>query len=179
MALDLGYGQPTGLGLNGEVPGFIPTMEFYKKRGEFQKGMVLNTAIGQGDAKVTVLQVAMAYAAIANGGKLWEPQLVERIVTPSGKVVQEFPPRLKQHAGGVARDAARGALGALRRGQPPKGTSYAARVPGLDVAGKTGTAQVRNNRHTRDLAEGRRERRSRLVRQLRARRSIRRSRWWC
>jgi penicillin-binding protein 2 len=154
VAQDLGYGQPTGLGLNGEVPGFIPTVDFYKKRGEFQKGMVLNTAIGQGDAKVTVLQVAMAYAAIANGGKLWEPQLVEKIVTPSGRVVQEFPPRLK-HALAASPDTLQQVRSALFDAvNHPKGTSYAARVPGLDVAGKTGTAQVRNNRHTRDLQEG-------------------------
>jgi penicillin-binding protein 2 len=154
VAEDLGYGQPTGLGLNGEVPGFIPTVDFYTKQGGFQKGMVLNTAIGQGDVKVTVLQVAMAYAAIANGGKLWQPQLVARIVTPSGTVVQEFLPRLKHQL-----QASPESLHAVRTAlydavNHPKGTSYTARIPGLDVAGKTGTAQVRNNRHTRDLAEG-------------------------
>jgi penicillin-binding protein 2 len=154
VAQDLGYSQPTGLGLNGEVPGFIPTEEFYKKRGEFQKGMVLNTAIGQGDAKVTVLQVAMAYAAIANGGKLWEPQLVEKIVTPSGKVVQEFPPRLKHMLAARPETLAQVRSALYDAVNHPKGTSYAARVPGLDVAGKTGTAQVHNTRHTRDLQEG-------------------------
>jgi penicillin-binding protein 2 len=154
VAEDLGYGQPTGLGLNGEVPGFIPTVDFYNKRGGFQKGMVLNSAIGQGDIKVTVLQVAMAYAAIANGGKLWEPQLVERIITPSGKVVQEFPPRLK-HALSASPEALQRIRASLYDAvNHPKGTSYAARVPGLDIAGKTGTAQVHNNRHTRDLVEG-------------------------
>jgi penicillin-binding protein 2 len=154
VAEDLGYGQPTGLGLNGEVSGFIPTVEWYNKRGGFQKGMVLNTAIGQGDTKVTVLQVAMAYAAIANGGKLWVPQIVERIETPSGKVVQEFPPRLRRQLGATP-ETLRLVRAALDDAvNHPKGTSYAARVPGLDVAGKTGTAQVRNTRHTRDLAEG-------------------------
>jgi len=154
VAQDLGYGQPTGLGLNGEVPGFIPTVEFYTKRGEFQKGMVLNTAIGQGDAKVTVLQVAMAYAAIANGGKLWEPQLVQEIVTPSGKVVQPFPPRLKRQLAASPETLAAVRSALYDAVNHPKGTSYTARVPGLDVAGKTGTAQVHNTRHTRDLQEG-------------------------
>jgi penicillin-binding protein 2 len=154
VAMDLGYGQPTGLGLNGEVPGFIPTMEYYKKRGEFQKGMVLNTAIGQGDTKATVLQVAMAYSAIANGGKLWEPQLVERIVTPSGKVVQDFPPRLKRMLAASPDTLRRVRASLYDAVNHPKGTSYTVRVPGLDIAGKTGTAQVRNTRHTKDLAEG-------------------------
>ena len=154
VARDLGYGQPTGLGLNGEVPGFIPTVEFYNQRGGFQKGMVLNSAIGQGDIKVTVLQVAMAYAAVANGGQLYIPQLVERIVTPGGKPVQEFAPRLN-HALAASPETLRAVRSALYDAvNHPKGTSYAQRVPGLEVAGKTGTAQVHNNRHTRDLEEG-------------------------
>ncbi len=154
VAADLGYGAPTGLGLNGEVAGFIPTVDFYKKKGDFQKGMVLNTSIGQGDTKVTVLQVAMAYAAIANGGKLWVPQVVERIETPAGKVVQEFPPRLRHQLAASPEMLQRVRSALYDAVNDPKGTSYAARVPGLDVAGKTGTAQVRNNRHTRDLQEG-------------------------
>jgi penicillin-binding protein 2 len=146
MAEQLGLGAPTGLGLNGEVAGFIPDMSYYKKAGGFQKGVVLNTAIGQGSVKVTVLQLAMAYAAIANGGKLWVPQVVERIQTPSGKVVQEFPPRLRRTLDVAPEDLAR-VRGALYDAvYDPKGTSYAVRVEGLEVAGKTGTAQVKNRR---------------------------------
>jgi penicillin-binding protein 2 len=150
VAEDLGFGAPTGLGLNGEVPGFIPSMSYYKNNGGFQKGMVLNTAIGQGSVKVTVLQLAMAYAAVANGGKLWVPQIVERIETPSGQVVQEFPPRLRRDLAASPEMLARVRTALADAVNDPKGTSFAARVPGLDVAGKTGTAQVKNNRHVRD-----------------------------
>jgi penicillin-binding protein 2 len=146
VAEDLGFGAPTGLGLNGEVAGFIPNMLYYKKQGEFQKGFVLNTAIGQGSVKVTVLQLAMAYAAVANGGKLYVPQIVERLETPSGKVVQEFPPRPRRMLTASPEMLARVRAALADAVNDPKGTSFAARVPELDVAGKTGTAQVKNHR---------------------------------
>ncbi len=152
VAGQLGFGVGTGLGLNGEVTGLIPTVEEYKKQGAFQKGMTLTTAIGQGSVKLTVLQVAMAYAAIANGGKLFVPQLVERVETQGGKVVQAFPPRLRRQLPFPAEH-----LAMIRRAlydavYDPKGTSFAARVPGFEVAGKTGTAQVKNTR--RQAREG-------------------------
>jgi penicillin-binding protein 2 len=153
VAEDLGFGAPTGLGLNGEVPGFIPSMSYYKQNGGFQKGMVLNTAIGQGSVKVTVLQLAMAYAAIANGGKLFVPQIVERIQTPSGQMVQEFPPRLRRQLAAQPEMLQRVRAALYDAVNDPKGTSFAARVPGLEVSGKTGTAQVKNNRHVRDAEE--------------------------
>ncbi|HZS36850.1 MAG TPA: penicillin-binding transpeptidase domain-containing protein, partial [Polyangia bacterium] len=146
VAEDLGLGAPTGLGINGEVAGFIPSMAYYKQQGDFQKGTVLNTAIGQGSVKVTVMQLAMAYAAIANGGKLFVPQLVERIETPSGQIVQEFPPRLRRTLQATPEQLARVRQGLTDAVNDPKGTSFAARVAGLDVAGKTGTAQVKNRR---------------------------------
>jgi penicillin-binding protein 2 len=146
VAEDLGFGAPTGLGLNGEVAGMVPNMAYYKKQGDFQKGVVLNTAIGQGSVKVTVLQLAMAYAAIANGGKLFVPQVVSRIETPAGAVVQEFPPRLRRLLAASPEELARVRAALVDAVSDPKGTSYPARVPGLDVAGKTGTAQLRNRR---------------------------------
>src|SRR6202008_3998489 len=89
-------GTATGLGLNGEVSGFVPTMDYYKKQGGFQKGFVLNTAIGQGAVEVTVLQLAAAYSAIANGGRLFVPQIVDRIEKPGGQIVQQFEPRVRR-----------------------------------------------------------------------------------
>jgi penicillin-binding protein 2 len=142
VAEDLGFGAPTGLGLNGEVPGLVPSMDWYKRNGGFQKGFVLNTAIGQGSVKVTVLQVAMAYAAIANGGKLWVPQIVERVQTASGQTIQEFQPRLRRPIAASTDTLQRLRSALYDAVHDPKGTSYAARIPGLDVAGKTGTAQT-------------------------------------
>ena len=154
VAGDLGFGAPTGLGLNGEVAGLVPSMDYYKTLpGGFQKGFVLNTAIGQGDTKVTVLQVAMAYAAIANGGKLFVPQIVQRVQTASGDTIQEFAPRLRRQLAASA-DTLQKVRSALYDAvNHPKGTSWAARVPGLDIAGKTGTAQTKKN-HRGEAAEG-------------------------
>jgi penicillin-binding protein 2 len=154
VAEDLGFGAPTGLGLNGEVPGLVPSMEYYKNLPSgFQKGFVLNTSIGQGDTKVTVLQVAMAYAAIANGGKLFVPQIVERVQTAAGQTLQDFAPRLRRQLAAHPETLARVRAALYDAVHHPKGTSYAARVPGLEVAGKTGTAQTKKN-HKGEFAEG-------------------------
>ena len=153
VAEDLGFGEPTGLGLNGEVPGLVPSMAYYKRLpGGFQKGFLLNTAIGQGDTKATVLQVAMAYAAIANGGKLFVPQIVEKVQTADGQTVQEFAPRLRRQIAASADTLQKVRAALYDAVNHPKGTSYAARVPGLEVAGKTGTAQTGKNH--KEGAEG-------------------------
>jgi penicillin-binding protein 2 len=148
---DMGLGAPTGLGLNAEDAGFIATEEWYReqkrlnpKNEGFQVGHALNAAIGQ-ETRVTVLQMAMLYAAIANGGKLWLPQVVERIESPSGQVLEEFPPRVRRELSispenlAIVRQALVGVV------NEPKGTAYKARPDDdLEVAGKTGTAQVRH-----------------------------------
>ncbi len=154
VARDFGFGATTGLGINGEVPGYVPTMQDLKKRG-YQKGMALGTAIGQESVKATLLQVAMAYAAIATGGDLYVPMLVDRIESGTGELVQEFSPTLRHHINQPERT-----WQLLRRGLheavwDKKGTSWDARVVGIDIAGKTGTAQVANRRIRADEGDER------------------------
>jgi penicillin-binding protein 2 len=143
VARDFGFGAPTGLGLNGDVPGRVPWKSWYEKRDGFRIGYTLNTAIGQGDTEVTVLQLALAYAAVANGGDLWVPQLVERVETAGGDLVVDYPPALRRKL-----DVSPAVLAVVREGlwgvvNDPKGTAYSVRSEGVVVAGKTGTAQVR------------------------------------
>ena len=98
-----GWARRPGLGLNGEEGGFLPTEEWYREQKRknpkaegFQIGQAVNAVIGQGSTRVTLLQMATLYAAIANGGKLWLPQIVERVESPEGKVLEEFAPRVRR-----------------------------------------------------------------------------------
>ncbi len=151
---DLGLGAPTGLGLNGEDGGFLPTEEWYREQKRqnpkaegFQVGQALNAVIGQGSTRVTLLQMALLYAAIANGGKLWLPQIVERVESPDGQTLEEFAPRVRREISvapetlAIVRQALVGVV------NETKGTAYKSRSKEIEVAGKTGTAQV-HGRHT-------------------------------
>ena len=148
LATQFGFGVPTGVGLPGEAAGFIPTQEWYKKQGGFLIGYTLNTAIGQGSTKATVLQMALAYAALANGGDLWVPQLVDRIETPSGRVVQQFEPRLRRHIPLVPDNVERVKSALCDVVNVEKGTAWVSKDDDLpfEVCGKTGTAQVKKTR---------------------------------
>ena len=144
-AREFGLGSRTGIGINSEATGFIPTRSWYQKRhgNRFRVGFTLNAAIGQGNTRATLLQIAMAYAAIANGGTLYLPQLVEKVNAASGATVEEFAPRArrllkisKEHMELIRQ----GLIGVVN---DPNGTAYEARIAGGPMlAGKTGTAEV-------------------------------------
>lgn len=143
-AQDFGFGSPTEIGINTESKGFIPTRAWYEKHGQkFRVGFAFNAAIGQGDTRVTLLQTAVAYAALANGGLLYIPQLIEEIRTPGGGLIKRFRPLLRRRVKASAE-----ILSQIREGlwgvvNDEKGTAYEARDPeGITVSGKTGTAQI-------------------------------------
>src|SRR6185312_6793431 len=98
MALRYGMGAKTGIGINAEASGRMPTKAWMTlhNKGHFNQGYALNASIGQGATTVTVLQLALAYAALANGGTLYQPQLVRAVETSNGTVVQEFNPRVRR-----------------------------------------------------------------------------------
>lgn len=142
MAHRLGYGQPTGFDLGREIPGIIPDPRNIPPDSGSPRAHAINAAIGQGEVNVTPLQQAVAYAAIANGGSVLRPQIVRRIESPDGKLVKEFAPEVLRQTG--IRESA---LAAVRAGlvavvNEPGGTAYRSRLPDVQFAGKTGTAQV-------------------------------------
>lgn len=148
MALRYGLGQKTGLGVNAEASGRMPTKAWMTlhNHGHFQLGYGLNAAIGQGATTVTVLQLALAYAALANGGTLYQPQLVRAVETSNGTVVQEFSPRVRRqielHPENLKLVQQALASGVNEEGGTANTARKQAGLTGLDMAGKTGTAQV-------------------------------------
>ncbi|MFO0678634.1 MAG: penicillin-binding protein 2 [Polyangiaceae bacterium] len=144
VANDFGFGAKTGIGVNPESAGRITTRSWYslRYRGQFRIGFTLNTAIGQGDTTVTPLQLALAYAALGNGGTLYSPSLVRSMETGDGTVVQDFEPRVKRQVAVKPENMARILDGLTAVVNDPKGTAYPVRDPSLDMAGKTGTAQT-------------------------------------
>jgi penicillin-binding protein 2 len=144
VAQAFGLGDKTGLGINPEAPGRIPTRSWYalRYRGQFRVGFTLNMAIGEGDVTVTPLQLATAYSALANGGTLYQPQIVRAVETSDGAVVQEFPPRIRRQVPMAPENIRRVTDALFDVVNDPTGTAYPARDPSLDVAGKTGTAQT-------------------------------------
>lgn len=156
MAHEFGLGHRSGIGINQETPGFIPTRAWYAQNypGQFRIGHTLNTAIGQGNVRVTVLQLAMAYAALANGGTLFVPQLVERVEGPDGAVIQNFPPTVRRQVHVTQAHLAMINSGLAGVVSELHGTAHAAQIAEVDIAGKTGTAQV--SRIVRDPTDPRR-----------------------
>jgi penicillin-binding protein 2 len=143
VARSLGLGERSGLGLNVEVKGTIPTEEFEAREGTYQGGVRLNSAIGQGNVKVTVLQLAVVYAAIANGGYVMTPTLVDRIETNDGKLVLSSQPQRRNDEPVIdPGDRSRIHEGLVGVVNTEEGTAYSERLPNIVVAGKTGTAQV-------------------------------------
>jgi penicillin-binding protein 2 len=139
----LGLGQRTGILLNGEAEGRIPTDQYMQVtyRRHFLAGDLANFSIGQGDILVTPLQMAQAMATVANGGTLFQSRIVRQVQTLSGEVVYTYSPRAKDllKLGPVTREELKeGMIGVVSGGN---GTGGSAELDNVKVAGKTGTAQ--------------------------------------
>jgi penicillin-binding protein 2 len=149
MAEKFHLGERTDLPTRQETPGILPTPD--RVHSGWHDGDTANLCIGQGEIAVTPMQMTVAYAAIANGGKVLWPRLVERIEPQdpaSGEAVTNFPSGLVRGNIGVSGRS----LNILREAmlaetEDPEGTGHAAVVPGLRICGKTGTAQVMNERN--------------------------------
>jgi penicillin-binding protein 2 len=143
-----GLGEKTGIDLPSGVDGKgrIPTPEWKKKnrRGPWYPGDLLNMAIGQGDIGVTPLQLADYTAAIANGGTLYRPQLVREVQDISNgrpTILRRMKPEVRGRLG-LRPENRLAIIAGMRRAFEPGGTAYGLGIPDIDIAGKTGTAQV-------------------------------------
>jgi cell division protein FtsI (penicillin-binding protein 3) len=139
--VNFGFGERTGIPLSGEARGFFP------KLNDWKPIHISRIPIGQGVA-ATPLQTAMALAAIANGGVLMRPMIVDRLVDEKGNNVAKYQP---QSARRVVSYAAAVATTEAMKSVVEKGTAEKAALQHYTVAGKTGTAQkVENGRYSRE-----------------------------
>ncbi|MBI4589879.1 MAG: PASTA domain-containing protein [Candidatus Rokubacteria bacterium] len=126
-----GFGSLTGVGLPGESRGQVRAPDRWS-------GLSLATlSIGQ-EASVTALQLIAAFGAVANGGRLMQPQVVRAVLDSGGREVRGFEPRAVRQV--IAPETARALTQILTR-VVGEGTGRHAAIPGYEVAGKTGTAQ--------------------------------------
>jgi penicillin-binding protein 2 len=140
----MGLGHKTGIDFEYEKSGLIPTSAWKKlaKGVSWQEGETLSIAIGQGFNLVTPLQVCQMTSALANGGILYKPFLIEKIIDPEGHITREFEPIADVELIGMEKFfelIRKGLVGAVN---DRHGTGKAARLKDITVAGKTGTAQV-------------------------------------
>lgn len=127
-----GFGDRTGIELPGEIPGIIRPPQSWSK--------ISITRIPMGhEVGVTPLQMTVAMATIANGGKLITPRIVKSITTEDGKMVTSFSPVVLRQV--ISPETAAQVGKALRGVVSDRGTAAAAAVPGFTISGKTGTAQ--------------------------------------
>lgn len=144
-AKKLGLGIRSGIELEHEKAGIVPTKDWKRKRfkEKWHEGETLSVAIGQGFNNMTPLQICLMTAAIANGGRIYQPQIVEMVKTTDGEIIERLTPKLLSEL--PSRDKSYlhivkdGLFGVV---QGKRGTARNVRIEGLTVAGKTGTAQV-------------------------------------
>lgn len=136
-----GFGAPTGIELTGEAKGLVPTSQWKSQNyGEaWSLGDTYNATIGQGFDLVTPLQLVNATAAIANGGTLYRPQLIAEVTDAQGRTLKSFKPEVIRQLP-ISNDV----LAIVREGMRQavaNGTASLGQVPGIEVAGKTGSAE--------------------------------------
>lgn len=136
-----GLGELAGVDIPGEAEGHVPTQKWKRLTfGEnWSTGDTYNLSIGQGYLLVTPLQMLNVTAAVANGGTLYRPQVVDRITDADGNVKRAFRPQPIRRV-----DISLENLQLVQQGMEAAvmwGTATKAQVPGVRVAGKTGTAE--------------------------------------
>ncbi|MHB0858251.1 MAG: penicillin-binding protein 2 [Anaerolineae bacterium] len=136
-----GFGEPTGVELVGESSGLVPNDRWkrlnYSER--WTTGDTYNASIGQGFVLATPLQLVNATSVIANSGTLYRPQLIYQVLGVDGQVIEALEPEVIREVS-VSQEN----LSYVREGMRlavESGTAPGARIPGITVAGKTGSAE--------------------------------------
>jgi len=151
--LDLfGWDEKTGIDLPGEIKGFVPDKEWKKSTWgqNWWDGDTYNLAIGQGFLQITPIEVVSSFAAIANGGTLYEPQVVKEIIDENKNVVEEMTSKIIRKDFidpdniQIAREGMRQAVTGVNS---PQASSIILNSLPVTAAAKTGTAELGNDRY--------------------------------
>ncbi|MCX7797787.1 MAG: penicillin-binding protein 2 [Melioribacter sp.] len=149
-AKKLGFGKKTGVDISEESAGIVPTKEYYDKefgKDKWPKGILVSLGIGQGELSVTPIQLAQYAALIANYGKTAKPHFLKGYVeTKTGRYVETKPEYIET---GISRKTFEIIRRAMFKVVNGAGTATNIRMPDIEIAGKTGTAQ---NPHGKDHA---------------------------
>lgn len=144
----LGMGKKTGIKVTGENPGNIPNPEWLRMQGLlWSDAFTALVSIGQGATEATPLQMASVTASVANGGKVFRPRIIKKVVEKNGEVVWEEPPELKADLtkeGITAEQVEIVKRGMWRVVNEGGGTAGRAKSDFTVHSGKTGTAQTAN-----------------------------------
>ncbi len=154
-----GLGARTGIDLDHESEGLVPTAAWKRKRTgvPWQRGETLSVAIGQGYNLATPLQMAVLTSAVANGGVLYRPQILARVETAGGEIVLDNE---KEVAGQLP--VSQKTLGIVKKGlwevvNGSRGTARIAKLEDCEICGKTGTAQIVGRKKNENVKDSDRE----------------------
>jgi penicillin-binding protein 2 len=161
----MGLGEDSGIHLTGEQPGVMPGpewMQVHHPQERWSQAYTANVSIGQGYDLVSPLQLAMAYATVANGGVCYYPRLVDKVLNPDGSPVlnehgKVAVPQTPHVRTDLRYDFSRDQIDLVRKGlwkvvNEDGGTGGRARLKNVQVAGKTGTAQASDHGHKDTIA---------------------------
>lgn len=142
-AREFGFGKKTGIDIPEEISGILPDSAYYNRvygRGKWTRGFLVSLGIGQGELSATPLQLAKYTALIANNGKSVEPHFARGYIDNKTSEFVKLPFKeiildIDQHVFDLIQE------GMYKVVNVPGGTASIAKIPGIDVSGKTGTAQ--------------------------------------
>ncbi|MDQ6942618.1 MAG: penicillin-binding protein 2 [Candidatus Eremiobacteraeota bacterium] len=142
-ATQYGLGSRLGVDLPGEFGGNWPTEEWTQKvyHLHLEPSDMCQLAIGQGAMQATPLQMANVTATVANGGTLYRPHIVDKIVSPRGRVLKTFQHEVIRRVN-VTAESLREVHAGMDKVTDPGGTAYGLAIAGLPFGGKTGTAET-------------------------------------